>query len=93
MHEYSIVSALLDRVEEEAARQGATSVRRLKVQIGELSGVEGDLLASAFELARTGTICGEAEMEIVPVKACWVCPLCQQAIASGAALRCPRRYQ
>ncbi len=40
MHEYSIVQALVERVDAEARARGATAVHRLSVSIGELSGVE-----------------------------------------------------
>ena len=43
MHEYSIVQALLDRVAAEARSHGAVAVHRIRVQIGEASGVESDL--------------------------------------------------
>lgn len=55
MHEYSIIQALLDRVDEEVRRRGATAVHRLDVSLGELSGVDPGLLATAFETFRAGT--------------------------------------
>jgi hydrogenase nickel incorporation protein HypA/HybF len=88
MHEYSIVSALLARVEAEARAHGAEAVHRIRVRIGELSGVERDLLVSAYELARERTLCEKAELEIVPVEARWVCSSCKGAIPKGAVLRC-----
>ena len=48
MHEYSIVASLIDRVQQEANAHGGTRVHRLHVQIGELAGVEIDLLKTAF---------------------------------------------
>ena len=88
MHEYSIVSALLARVEAEARAHGAEAVHRIKVQIGELSGVEKDLLESAYELARERTLCEKAELEIVTVEARWACTSCKSTIPKGAILRC-----
>lgn len=88
MHEYSVVRALLDQVEGQARRHGATAVRRVRVSIGELSGVEPELLASAYELARTGGPCAAAELEIVPVAARWECPVCAAALPRGARLAC-----
>jgi len=88
MHEYSIVQALLDRVAAEARAHEAIAVHRIRVQIGEASGVESDLLATAFELARTETLCATAELEIVPVAARWVCPGCGTEIVVGEVLRC-----
>jgi hydrogenase nickel insertion protein HypA len=88
MHEYSIVQALLARVEEEARRHNASSVRRLHVRIGELSGVERDLLATAYEVFRERTLCEGADLTIRPVAARWSCPRCDDPIPRGAILRC-----
>lgn len=90
MHEYSIVQALLDRVDSEARSHRATHVVRVRVRIGELAGVESDLLQSAFELAREATLCATAELEIVPTAAQWECPTCGSAIPPGSVLRCSR---
>ncbi len=89
MHEYSIVAALLARVEAEAKSRQAIAVHKLRVQVGELSGVEPELLASAYELFRERSVCAAAELEVVPVPARWECPECGGEIASGAVLRCP----
>jgi hydrogenase nickel incorporation protein HypA/HybF len=88
MHEYSIVQALLERVSSEARAHSATTVHKIRVQIGEASGVESDLLQTAFELARTRTICDAAELEIVPVAARWECGVCGAEIQTGEILRC-----
>ena len=88
MHEYSIVEALLARVEAEARARGATTVHRLSVRIGELSGVEVDLLSAAYATFRDRTICARAELDIEPVAAAWACPECGAAIVRGAMLQC-----
>jgi hydrogenase nickel incorporation protein HypA/HybF len=88
MHEYSIVQALLERVEEEARARGASSVKRVEVRIGELSGVEPDLLRSAYQFFTERSVCAGSELAIRPVEARWVCPRCQRPIARGEMLRC-----
>ena len=90
MHEYSIVQALLERVEAEARGHNATQVHRVRVRIGELAGVECDLLESAFDLARGSDLCRAAKLEIVPTAAVWECRECRAEIPSGGILRCPR---
>jgi hydrogenase nickel insertion protein HypA len=88
MHEYSIVSALIDRVQREIdARPGAT-VRRLHVRIGELAGVEIPLFRTAFETFRERTGCEAAELAIDAVPAVWRCARCERALPAGAVLRC-----
>lgn len=89
MHEYSIVQALLGQVERHARDHGASTVHRLHVSIGELSGVEVDLLETAYETFRERSICAAAELEIHPVTAEWTCPGCARTIPRGTALRCP----
>jgi hydrogenase nickel incorporation protein HypA/HybF len=90
VHEYSIVEMLLARVAAEAHARGATAVHRLTVRIGELSGVEIDLLAAAFATFRDRTICAHADLDVLPVAAAWACPQCGGLIERGAMLRCQR---
>ncbi len=89
MHEYSLVQALIGRVQEEAERRGAVAVRCLVVRVGELSGVEPELFLSAYELFRQGTVCESARLHVRKVGASWSCPECGRAIERGAPLRCP----
>ena len=56
--------------------------------VGELSGVEVDLLKTAFDTFRERTICEDAELAIDSVGAAWACPSCERAITRGAVLRC-----
>jgi hydrogenase nickel incorporation protein HypA/HybF len=88
MHEYSIVSALLDRIEAEAASRGATGVHGVQVRIGDLAGVDRDLFQTAFETFRIGTVCARAALTVIPVEARWVCPSCDGVLERGAILRC-----
>ena len=89
VHEYSIIQALFARIEEEARRREARAVTRVRVSIGELSGVETELLATAYRTFRERTICQEAPLEILAVPARWACPRCEREIPKGQVLRCP----
>lgn len=88
MHEYSIVQSLMEHIETHARRHGAIAVHRVSVRIGELSGVEPDLLRSAYDLVRERTLCAGAPLEITPVAAVWACRSCATPLPAGAALRC-----
>jgi hydrogenase nickel incorporation protein HypA/HybF len=50
--------------------KGARKVTRVKIKVGKLSGVEPELLKSAFDIIKRGTFASDAEMEmeIVPVR-------------------------
>ena len=89
MHEYGIVQSLIQSVEREAAAREATAVHQIRVRLGELSGVDPELFALAYETFREQTVCAGARMEITPVAASWDCPVCDRPIARGATLVCP----
>jgi len=88
VHEYSIVASLIDRVQQEAEARGSSRVHRLHVKIGELAGVELDLMKTAFDTFRERTICDGAELSIHAVSASWACPSCKRTVERGAILRC-----
>jgi hydrogenase nickel incorporation protein HypA/HybF len=90
MHEYSIVQALLERVEAEARARHAAAVHRLSVRIGELSGVDVELLTTAYATFRECTICENAELDVQSVPARWECPDCGEEVRAGTMLRCAR---
>ncbi len=88
MHEYSLVEALVRRVEEEAQRRGALAVHRLSVRVGELAGVDPELFRTAYETFRAGTMCENAPLDVRHVAATWSCPRCNEPIVRGGVLRC-----
>ena len=49
MHELTIASAILERVEHEAGQRPGVHVTCVGVRVGELSGVNPDALAVGFE--------------------------------------------
>ncbi|MEA2111270.1 MAG: hydrogenase/urease nickel incorporation protein HypA [Campylobacterota bacterium] len=61
MHEYSIVQSLLDSCEENTRANNATKVVKVVVKIGVMSGVEPELLKTAFDTFKEKTVCEEAE--------------------------------
>jgi len=88
MHEYSIVASLVERIEDEVPRGGR--VHRVHVAIGELAGVDVELLHTAFSTFGEQTACAGAELAIRAVPAEWRCQSCGTPIARGERLRCPR---
>jgi hydrogenase nickel incorporation protein HypA/HybF len=71
LHELSIAMEILDIVRKEAASHGATSVSRVRLRIGGLSGVETDSLSFCFEAVKgEGSLTAGAELVIdnVPVR-------------------------
>ncbi|MGB3937580.1 MAG: hydrogenase maturation nickel metallochaperone HypA [Burkholderiales bacterium] len=51
MHELSLAQSMVEIVEEAARREGAARVASVRLELGELSHVEPESLAFAFEVA------------------------------------------
>jgi hydrogenase nickel insertion protein HypA len=90
MHEYSIVQAMFDQIDQVARERHAAGVRRVSVRIGEAAGLDVGLFRSAFELFRERTICEGAELAVEEVPARWVCPDGHGALGGGRRLICER---
>jgi len=88
VHEYSLVEALIRRVEEEAGRRKALAVHGLSVRVGELAGVDPELFQTAYDTFRAGTLCEKATLTVKRIPASWACPACRTPIARGAVLTC-----
>ncbi len=88
MHEYSLVLSLIERVEQEIRNHSASAALSVKVSVGELSGVEADLLSSAFEVAREGTLLSATKLRVTRVAARWLCSNCGCNVDSTRSLVC-----
>jgi hydrogenase nickel incorporation protein HypA/HybF len=78
MHELALCRSLLAEVERVARAHSASTVTRVLVVIGPLSGVEPALLGRAFLIARSG---GPAEAATLEIEAS---PLRMRCLACGA---------
>lgn len=90
MHERSLVRSLLRQVQALAAEHAADRVVAIRVRVGEFSGVEPELLQSAYEeLVAPTTLCGaEFMVERVPLEA--TCDQCGKSFAvDNYRFQCP----
>jgi hydrogenase nickel incorporation protein HypA/HybF len=76
VHELSLCQALLAEVSSIAVRHGANGVERITVEVGRLSGVEPELLARAFDIARLGSCAAQARLSIDVVEITVRCTSC-----------------
>ena len=86
MHEFSLILSLLERVQGEVDARHAKAVHRVCISVGEVAGVEAELLRSAFDIAREGTPCASAELHVDVIAAEWVCTGCGASIRRGEVL-------
>jgi hydrogenase nickel incorporation protein HypA/HybF len=70
MHELSLIAGLFEILEEKAGQHRAAKILSVKLRVGRLSGAVPELLATAFDMYKKGTLAEEAvlEAETVPVR-------------------------
>jgi hydrogenase nickel incorporation protein HypA/HybF len=79
MHERSLVRALLRQVEAIAAEHAPSRVVGIRVRIGEFSGVEAELVRSAYEELSAHTMVAPAELCVVKTPLEATCRQCGEA--------------
>ncbi|MDC0835028.1 hydrogenase nickel incorporation protein HypA [Leptolyngbya valderiana BDU 20041] len=77
MHEVGIMERTLEIAIDRAKSSGATTIHRLKMRVGVLSGVVPEALNFAFDVVSEGTIAQNATFEIEKIPARCHCPQCQ----------------
>ena len=76
MHELSLVASVFEVLEEKAREHGAARVTKVVLDVGIMSGAVPDLIESAFEAYKRGTLAAGARLEIVVVPMKVRCPDC-----------------
>ena len=90
MHEYSIVQSLLDACEDNAKANNASKVSKVVVKIGVMSGVEPELLKTAFDTFKEKTMCEDAEFIMNIQSVVIKCNSCQkESILKKLEYCCP----
>ncbi len=91
MHEYSIVQSLLDSCEENAKENNSEKIAKVVVKIGVMSGVEPDLLKTAFDTFKEGTMCEDCEFVINIQPILVLCRSCNtKSTLSKNEYECPK---
>lgn len=81
MHEMSICESILSAIREQAAAQNFTSVKRVCLEIGPLSGVEIEALKFGFDVVMNRSIAEGATLDIVETEASAWCMPCGENVA------------
>lgn len=92
MHEASLCDALFDQVDAAIASHPdapVLTVREIHVALGELAGVDPELLQIAFDTLRLDRH-PAATLILTHIPARWRCPSCDTPHAPDTALTCPR---
>ena len=64
MHETHLIQPIIDGIAEHAKKEGAKKVTKVRIKIGELTGVKEDSFRETFKILAKGTILEGAKLEI-----------------------------
>jgi hydrogenase nickel incorporation protein HypA/HybF len=78
MHELALTEKMLKLVLSEAESHQAVKIIKIKIKIGELSGIIEDCVEYYFQLAARDTLAAGAELEFIRCKAVLFCPKCRR---------------
>ena len=76
MHEMSIIVSLLEEIEEIIKENGAVKVESVELETGQLRQVVPEVMQEAFLVAKERTVCENASLIIIEVKAIVKCNKC-----------------
>ena len=88
----AITQGILEIAEREAAKHNSSRITRIKLQIGEFTGVVKEALEFSFEVIKQGTLAEDAQLEIEVIKLRKRCPGCDEVFESKDQFDffCPR---
>lgn len=91
MHEMALAESVLEVIEDYAARERFRSVKSVRLEIGELAGVEPEAIAFCFDAVTRGSVAEGARLEIVAVAGEGWCMPCASEVPLHARYDpCPR---
>jgi len=89
MHEVGIMNDALEIAAEAARDSGVSKINRVRMKVGELSGVVPDALAFAFDVVSQGTIADGAKLVIETVPVSTACVDCGNQRPGRGTAPCP----
>ena len=64
MHETHLIQPIIKGISEHAKKEGAKAVSKIRLKVGELTGVKEDSFKETFTVLAKGTILEHAELEL-----------------------------
>ena len=64
MHETHLIEPIIKGITEHAQKEGAKSVTKVRIKIGEFTGIKEPSFKETFKVLAQGTILEKAELEI-----------------------------
>ena len=76
MHEFSLISAVIDTLEDFSAQQSLGPIKKISLRVGQMRQVIPATMQFAFKTAREGTALAGAELELIESPIVIRCPKC-----------------
>ena len=90
MHELSVMSYMLDTVEQQAQQSGARRVLAINLVVGERASFVDDSLLFYFDMLTPGRLCESAKLNIRRTPMRFHCATCESDYAPATgSFRCP----
>ena len=64
MHETHLIDPIVQGISNHAEKEGAKKVLKIRLKVGELTGVKEESLKNTFSVLAKGTLLEEAELEL-----------------------------
>jgi hydrogenase nickel incorporation protein HypA/HybF len=80
MHELSLCESVLQVLQEQARSQGFERVRRVRLEVGALAGVEVEAMRFGFDVVTRGSLAEGAELVILERSATAFCLDCGRTV-------------
>lgn len=90
MHEMSLAESVLQIVQDAARGQGFSRVKTVRLEIGQLAGVEPEAMRFCFDVVTRETLADQARLEIVATPGEGWCMMCGRPVPLAARFdACP----
>jgi hydrogenase nickel incorporation protein HypA/HybF len=80
MHEMAISESIIGILEDEARRQHYARVKKVRLEIGPLAGIETEALRFTFDVVTKGTLAENAVLEIIATEGQAWCLPCEKSV-------------
>jgi len=80
MHEISLLENVLEILLEYAESQDFTQVKKVCLEVGQLSSIETDALRFGFDVVMKNTLAENAELEIIIAEGLGICQQCKKMV-------------
>jgi hydrogenase nickel incorporation protein HypA/HybF len=91
MHELSLALEVIELAQREAVKRGVSRIQEIQIEVGNLSGVEGDAFQSALGLIVKDTILNNAVINLIRTPGKGRCSACNLEFEMRYRLdQCPK---